>query len=293
MMAEENKIRDAADAVKGIVEAVPIYQDTLQPASKEVGTALQTVAKAIHMALAPLSAMVWGYEKISDYLEKSLTEKLKGVPPERIVTPNPAIAGPALESLRYTAQEQELRQLYANLLASSMDSKTADVSHPAFVEVIRQMTPDEARLAKFLLPKSWYPAVRSVNGNRKEGLFGVSAGHRKLVLDAGVRWDWIRSGLDNLVRLGLIRVEPENIPMHIVVTKPERKFYVDILQERSYESYKQLGLDLMEECEVALRGYGDNADLVTSFDVQIETLHTTALGSRFYIACIKEQEAAG
>jgi hypothetical protein len=31
-MGEENKVRDAADAVKGIVEAVPVYQDALQPA---------------------------------------------------------------------------------------------------------------------------------------------------------------------------------------------------------------------------------------------------------------------
>jgi hypothetical protein len=30
-MAGENKIRDAADAIKGVVQAVPVDQDALQP----------------------------------------------------------------------------------------------------------------------------------------------------------------------------------------------------------------------------------------------------------------------
>jgi len=63
-MGDENKIRDAADAVKGIVEAVPVYKDIVQPTAKEVGTALQTVAKSIHLALAPVAVLVWAYEKI-------------------------------------------------------------------------------------------------------------------------------------------------------------------------------------------------------------------------------------
>jgi hypothetical protein len=57
-MSDDSKIRDTAEAVKGIVEAVPIYQDAVQPAAKEIGTALQTVAKSIHVVLAPVSALV-------------------------------------------------------------------------------------------------------------------------------------------------------------------------------------------------------------------------------------------
>lgn len=45
VVAEESKIRDAADAAKGILEATPVYQDALQPAAKQVGKALETVGK--------------------------------------------------------------------------------------------------------------------------------------------------------------------------------------------------------------------------------------------------------
>lgn len=59
-MADESKIRDAADAAKGLLEAAPIYEDALQPAAKQVGKALETVGKAVNVALAPIGALVWG-----------------------------------------------------------------------------------------------------------------------------------------------------------------------------------------------------------------------------------------
>src|SRR5207245_353571 len=146
----ENKIRDAADAAKGILEAVPVYQDVVQPAAKEIGTALQTVAKTIHVVLAPVSALVWGYDQIKDFVSTKVAEKLRDVPPENIASPKPNVAGPALESLRYTGHEEALRDMYANLLAASMDTRTASGAHPAFVEIIRQLTPDEAKLVRLL-----------------------------------------------------------------------------------------------------------------------------------------------
>ena len=125
-MADEKNIKDVADAVKGIVEAVPVYQDVVQPAAREIGTALQTVAKTIHIVLAPVSALVWGYDQIKDFVSTRVAEKLRGVPPENIVAPKPNVAGPALESLKYTGHQEDLRELYANLLAASMDSRTIE-----------------------------------------------------------------------------------------------------------------------------------------------------------------------
>ena len=149
-MGDENKIRDAADAIKGIVEAVPIYQDAVQPAAKEVATALQTLAKTIHVVLSPLKGLVWGYERIMAHLETALAEKFKHIPKDRIITPNPTVAVPLLQSLLYTAQEPDLRELFTNLLATSMDKETIKNAHPSFVELIKQLTPDEARLLRYL-----------------------------------------------------------------------------------------------------------------------------------------------
>src|ERR1051325_8571524 len=144
-MTRDDKVRDVTQAVKGIVEAVPVYEDVVQPAAREIGKGLQTVAKTIHIALAPVAGLVWGYETMRDYLGEALTKRLKGVPTERIITPQAMIAGPALDALKYAGPDPELRELYANLLARAMDERTAQEAHPAFVEILRQLTPDEAR----------------------------------------------------------------------------------------------------------------------------------------------------
>lgn len=147
-MSDENKVRDAADAVKGVVEAIPVYQDALQPAVQEVGKGLATVAKTIHVALAPVAALVWGFEQVRDFVHSRVAEKLKDVPRERIATPSPSVAGPALEALRYSGHDADLREMYANLLATSMDASTAREAHPAFVDIIKQLAPDEAKLLR-------------------------------------------------------------------------------------------------------------------------------------------------
>ena len=86
-MPDENKVRDAADAIKGVVQAIPVYQDVGQPAAKEIGTALQTVAKTVHIALAPVSALVWGYEQVKEFVSTSVAERLEKIPKEKIITP--------------------------------------------------------------------------------------------------------------------------------------------------------------------------------------------------------------
>ena len=76
------------NAVAEIVKAVPVYQDAVQPAAKQVGQALEVVTKAVNVALAPIKVMVWGYEKIENYLTRDGIEKLKDVPEEKITTPS-------------------------------------------------------------------------------------------------------------------------------------------------------------------------------------------------------------
>ncbi len=158
-MSKESQVRDTANAIKGIVKAVPVYQDMVQPAAREIGKNLETATKSVRLVLAPVAALVWGYEKIKDYVQASLTEKLKDIPKERLVTPNPTVAGPALEALKYAGHNPDLRELYSNLLATSIDVKTAHEAHPAFVEIIRQLTPDEARILKFIFERMYLPII--------------------------------------------------------------------------------------------------------------------------------------
>lgn len=96
------RVTDIAKAVAEIVDKVPVYKDAIQPAAKEVGKGLQVVAKAVNTALIPVEGLIWGIEKIRDFVRERVAEKLQNVPPEEIQQPKPHIAVPAIEALRYT-----------------------------------------------------------------------------------------------------------------------------------------------------------------------------------------------
>lgn len=211
-MTEENKVRDVIDAVTGVAKAVPVYQDVAQPAAQEIGKALQTVAKTVHIALAPVSALVWGYEQIKDFVSTKVSERLRNVPPENIIPPALNVAGPALESLRYTGHESSLSDLYANLLAASMDKATASGAHPAFVEIIKQLTPDEAKLVGLFVHPMAFPLLnvewRFKNPTpERNGGKDVLVNFSLLGQQAKLEFpDLTPTYIDNLCRLGLAEV---------------------------------------------------------------------------------------
>ncbi len=211
-MAEESKVRDVVDAVTGLVKSIPVYQDALQPAAQELGKALHVVAKTVHIALAPVSMLVWGYGQIRDFVSTKVADRLKNVPPENVITPNPNVAGPALEALRYTGHESALSDLYANLLATAMDKATAEGAHPAFVDIIRQLTSDEAKLIAFFVQEKPFPLInlRWQFKTKVEGKIGgvdVLVNYSHLGQLAGCLYPQMTpSYIDNLCRLGLAAV---------------------------------------------------------------------------------------
>lgn len=211
-MGDDNKIRDVIDAVAGVAKAMPVYQDAVQPAAQEIGKALQTIAQTVHVALAPVSALVWGYDQIKDFVSTKVADRLKNVPPENIVTPKPNVAGPALESLRYTGHESTLSDLYANLIAAAMDKDTANGAHPAFVEIIKQLTPDEAKLVGLFTQSRPFPLLdvrwnfKTPTPERSGGLV-VLTNYSHLGIEAGCEFlDLVPTYIDNLCRLGLSEV---------------------------------------------------------------------------------------
>lgn len=65
--------------------------------------------------------------------EKLLEQKLKNIDEEKIVSPESYVAVPAIQAISYSMNSDELRNLYANLLAKAMVTPTKDAVHPSFV----------------------------------------------------------------------------------------------------------------------------------------------------------------
>lgn len=211
MQPEDRVMQEAGKALGLGNVALEVYRDLLQPSAQEVGASLVVVARAVGIALAPLEGAVWGYQQLREWLSLRLTAKLSATPPEEIIAPATNIAGPALLQLHFVQSESELREMYANLLATAMSTITASVAHPAFVSVIQQLSPDEARIMSAIATADRQLFLREVIDGRTE--FPVSGSQT-----ISVQWraycsslalqalDGCESYLDNLVRLRLLEL---------------------------------------------------------------------------------------
>ncbi len=239
---KDNNVKATIDAMTGLAKALPIYDDAIQPAAKEIGKSLATVTKTVNIALAPIKALVWGYEKIEDYLTKRVSEKLKDVPEENIITPPPHIAGPAVEAMRFTGNNEHLRELYASLLSVSMNKDISEKAHPSFVEVIKNLATNEAIILKQFINIRDIPKIdlqqKSTDG---PGKFNITHNFTSLYKSTGIDVNIVPVHLDNLQRLGIINIIKDEYFSQDSIYDPLRN---DIALEHVLDELKKKNLEV-------------------------------------------------
>jgi hypothetical protein len=112
-------------------------------------------------------------EKAKIALEKNLEKyrlRLIDLPENDIVGVPPEVGVPISEKLTYVTNE-ELSDLYVNLLAKASRIDTAHLAHPSFVNLINNLSPDEAVLLRALHNNLPFITARRVT--KKTGEFFV------------------------------------------------------------------------------------------------------------------------
>lgn len=203
---------DIVRVVAGIVKELPVYPDLIQPAAKELGKTLHTVARVVNVLATPLRFTAWSAERIEQFVKDRVMLKLQYTPDEALQPPPLHVGVPVLEALRYIGADPELSELYANLLANSMDANTVNGAHPSFVDVIKSMTPDEAKLMRYFVDQLTAPLI-DVHLIMKKPLFRPTEfqtllysysliGHKAQCVNPELSGSYIA----NLVRLGLLEI---------------------------------------------------------------------------------------
>ncbi|MCL2397272.1 MAG: DUF4393 domain-containing protein [Defluviitaleaceae bacterium] len=122
--------------------------EDFRPAMKSASQALTTVIDCVNLVLSPLrlANLVLGAQM--DKVWRSLAEKYEKIPPEMCQEPDLKIVHQISDKLKYSLDSDELRDMFENLLISSM-TKGRTV-HPLFVDIIDKMTTEDAQLFKLI-----------------------------------------------------------------------------------------------------------------------------------------------
>lgn len=94
------------------------------------------------LVFAPLQITGALQDRLRNFIDKSI----RRVPEEDRLPPPPQILGPVLEGIRYEAEESPIVDMFSGLLSASMDQKQAHNAHPAFSQIVKQLSSDEAIL---------------------------------------------------------------------------------------------------------------------------------------------------
>lgn len=143
----ENNLID----IKTLVDAAKVTKEVLPQTVTETDGAISTLVGWFNnVVLYPVKKANITYRYRLECFEDDLRKKVDLIPGDKVCTPNLMIAGPTLEALKYVYDEDSLREMFVNLLASSMNSDKVASTHPSFVEVIKQMNSVDAQLFRYL-----------------------------------------------------------------------------------------------------------------------------------------------
>lgn len=155
---------DDKNPTKLTIDLARTAKEVLPQTTSEMDGALSTLVGLFNnVVLYPVKKANITYRYKLECFEEELEKKTDQIPNECLHNPNLMIAGPTLEALKYTFDEESLRNMYVNLLASSMDSRMDKVVHPSYVDIIRQLNSFDAILFKLLSSKRGY--IKALNPN--------------------------------------------------------------------------------------------------------------------------------
>ncbi len=252
-----------------------IYDDHLKIIAGPISKALATIIEIPNSTI--LNPVDFFNEKRRLTKEANLKrykEKLEKFNKDEIVEVPSEIAVPIIEKFSYVSNE-ELCEMYTNLLVKASIGNECQKAHPGYVKIIERMAPDEALLLKYIFERGGLPILTLsdfieeiperenyiqeeiiVNREPKRETYQIVRIERNLKLY-----------LDNLLSLGIIERKSE---VYTRFSEESEKIY------NFYKNHRPPNLNEKQE------------DVYTTLRRKDEMYDITNLGQSFTEACLLE-----
>ena len=118
-----------------------IYKDLGHPALSQVGNA---VGSLIRLVALPITFLGLTAEELEKKYAKFIQKTLEKVPEKKRIDPKAVVAAPLLDHVKFVFDEENLSEMFSNLLANAMMENVEAMVHPAFAEMLKQLSPLDA-----------------------------------------------------------------------------------------------------------------------------------------------------
>lgn len=239
----ENSNSNSFSLVK--IDTPQFLENALSEPAKEVG---HTLANIFHAIFGPINYPIQKYRlrqaaNLKQY-ENDIQEQLSKIPEEKLIEPPLSIVGPALEASKYYIEEDALRIMFSKLIASAMNSDNVSTVHPAFVEIIKQLSPLDAQnleiISQDIMPLTRYKLMIKSGGHTtfQDNVFVSNPYEKNIDLNA--------ASITNLDRLGLINIDFSNSINNNEAYKPFNDEPLFLSLSMSLEHHPEHSFDLQK-----------------------------------------------
>ena len=196
-----------------------VYEDALSPGTKGIGKTFGIISNFFNnTVLLPMQKYnLYAEDKLRQYAIQLENKAKEEIPIENLIEPKINILGNTLEALKYNFNEENIKEMFTNILISNIDNRKQNKVLPSYINVIKELSKEDAILLKKFKDNNcnaFYMIqlrCKSNNSNgykyldkyicthyeRKENTVGFSS----LKLNELV--------IDNLQRVGLIKIDFE------------------------------------------------------------------------------------
>lgn len=245
--------------------ATSVVDDLVRPTSKSIGDNIGLFVDGVFGWLG-----YWGEkqrikrEKYLNEYKNSIAEKVANISEDKLIEPKLQVVGPAIEASKYFIEEKECREMFSNLVASACNSDLQSFVHPAFPEMIKQLSCDDARFLMNFKYKATFPCVElyELDIDKKitpyyQKAFDLSGS--RILYDEKQELG-ITQSVDNLIRLGLLTLNKKILELNY-----------DYNKFISHWLYKAIYADLRAGSTLHMRKY---------------RIELTVLGKAFVKCCV-------
>ncbi len=207
------------------------FEKALEKPATTFGTAINGILLTVFTPLIKYN--IKKESEIEAYKESILSQVSK-ISKEKLIEPPLNIIGPAIEASKFYIDCDNLKLMFSKLIASSMNSDKAELAHPSFIDVIKQLSPFDAIVLNELSKSLSHPVISfrlDETVSTSFGTIGVTIIKNLVKLNCinSINYNLLPKSIDNLVRLGLFDVSYEYELSPSTMYKDVDEYFHDLL----------------------------------------------------------------
>ena len=190
----------------------------LNPTAKNIGDTLGDISETI---LSPINiGTTWANAHIRKF-KQSIIDNVKKIPEENRDSSKINLAMKTIDDSKYQISDDNLREMFAKLIAASIDKRNNHGLSPRFSNVLSQFSPEDAKfLMQISTNNSDFDSIPTVIFfAQKDDGSGLKNGDHFIAPDKStISWFKNELSLNNLVSLGIINQTDEQYLSHDTIT---------------------------------------------------------------------------